>query len=135
MMRELMDRGEPGGDPYAVPQSRNRRPLRLPVSSEEVYMAARRHLPKLVLGIALALAIYLPAPCLAQANPNAQTSEPNADAPECSNLTIFPKLAASVVVSCQSGKSVGVNMPLKPDAQSFAREKSVRGAYEFREYR
>ena len=98
-------------------------------------MAARRHLTRLVLGIAFTLAIHLPAPCLAQTTPDAQTSEPNADAPECPNLTIFPKLAASVVVSCQSGKSVGVNMPLKPDAQGFAREKSVRGAYEYREYR
>ncbi|HEY2546801.1 MAG TPA: OmpA family protein [Candidatus Acidoferrum sp.] len=98
-------------------------------------MSVRRLLPGLISGIALTLAIYLPASCLAQSSSNAQTSEPNVDAPECSNLTVFPKLAASVVVSCQSGKSVSVNMPLKPDAQGFAREKSIRGVYEYREYR
>jgi len=98
-------------------------------------MAARRLLSVLVLGISLTVAIHLPTPCLAQDNSHAQTSDLNVDAPECPHLTVFPKLATSVVVSCQSGKSVGVTMPLKRDAQGFAREKSVRGAYEYREYR
>jgi outer membrane protein OmpA-like peptidoglycan-associated protein len=82
----------------------------------------------LALGIALTCFIHPWAPCLAQ------QSDPNADATGCPNLTIFPKLATSVVVSCQSGDSVEVKMPLKPDAQGFAREKAVRGTYEFREY-
>jgi len=37
-------------------------------------------------------------------------------------------------VSCQHADSVGVTLPLKPDAQGYAQEKRVRGAYEFREY-
>jgi outer membrane protein OmpA-like peptidoglycan-associated protein len=91
-------------------------------------MAAHRFSSALVLGIAMICSVHLPAPCLAQ------QSDPNADATGCQNLTIFPKLAASVVVSCRSGDSVEVTMPLKPDARGFAREKAVRGIYEFREY-
>jgi len=91
-------------------------------------MAAHRLLSALLLGIALACCIQLPPPCLAQ------LSDPNADASGCPNLTIFPKLAMSVAVSCRSGDSVEVTMPLKPDAHGFAREKAVRGIYEFREY-
>jgi outer membrane protein OmpA-like peptidoglycan-associated protein len=91
-------------------------------------MAADRHSYAFVLGIALSCSIHLPAPCLAQ------QSEPNGDAAGCPNLAIFPKLVTSVVVSCHKGDSVEVTMPLKPDAQGFAREKSVRGDYEFREY-
>jgi outer membrane protein OmpA-like peptidoglycan-associated protein len=90
-------------------------------------MAAHRLSFALVLGIALTCSIHRPAPCLAQ------ESEPNVDAAGCPDV-IFPKLAGSVVVSCRRGDSVEVTMPLKPDAQGFAREKSVRGIYEFREY-
>jgi len=91
-------------------------------------MAAQRLSSALVLGIVLTSLIHFPEPCLAQ------QSETNADLSGCSDLATFPKLAASVVVSCRSGDSVEVTMPLKPDAQGFAREKAVRGAYEFREY-
>lgn len=91
-------------------------------------MAAHRLSSALVLGIALTCSVHLPAPCLAQ------QGDPNADANGCADLTIFPKLAGSVVVSCQTRDSVEVTMPLKPDAQGFAREKMVRGIYEFREY-
>jgi outer membrane protein OmpA-like peptidoglycan-associated protein len=91
-------------------------------------MAAQRLSSTLVLGIALTCPIDFPAPCLAQ------QSEPNIDVTGCPNLTIFPKLAASVTVACRTGDSVEVTMPLKPDAQGFAREKAVRGPYEFREY-
>lgn len=91
-------------------------------------MAVHRILSALLLVIALTYSIHLPAQCLAQ------QSDPNADATGCPNLTVFPKLAASVVVSCRTGDSVEVTMPLKPDARGFARQKSVRGTYEFREY-
>jgi outer membrane protein OmpA-like peptidoglycan-associated protein len=91
-------------------------------------MDAHRLSFALVLGIALACSIYPSPSRLAQQN------DPNADATGCPNLTIFPKLAGSVVVSCRTGDSVEVTMPLKPDAHGLAREKSVRGIYEFREY-
>jgi outer membrane protein OmpA-like peptidoglycan-associated protein len=91
-------------------------------------MPAHRLSTALVLGIAITCSIHLPAPCLAQ------ESVPDVDAVGCPNLPIFPKLASSVVVSCHRENSVEVNMPLKPDARGFAREKSVRGIYEFREY-
>jgi hypothetical protein len=91
-------------------------------------MAVHHLSTALVLGIAITCFIHLPAPCLAQ------ESVPDVDAVGCPNLPIFPKLAASVVVSCHREDSVEVHMPLKPDAQGFAREKSVRGVYEFREY-
>ena len=91
-------------------------------------MAAHRLSSALILGAALTCSIHLPTTCLAQ------QSEPYADATGCPNLTIFPKLAASVVVSCRAGDSVEVTMPLKPDGHGFAREKRVRGVYQFREY-
>jgi outer membrane protein OmpA-like peptidoglycan-associated protein len=91
-------------------------------------MAAHRLSTALVLGIAITCSIHLPAPCLAQ------ESVPDVDAAGCPNLPIFPKLASSVAVSCHREDSVEVNLPLKPDAEGFAREKSVRGVYEFREY-
>lgn len=91
-------------------------------------MAPHRVSSALLLGIALTCSIHLSAPCLAQ------QSEPNVDEAGCPNLTIFPKLVTSVVVSCRKGDSVAVTMPLPPDAQGYAREKSVRGVYEFREY-
>jgi outer membrane protein OmpA-like peptidoglycan-associated protein len=52
----------------------------------------------------------------------------------CADLKVVPKLAGSVIVSCDKGDSMEVTLPLKPDAQGSAREKSVRGHYEFREY-
>lgn len=91
-------------------------------------MAAHRFSSVIVLGIAITGAIYFPGQCLAQEN------EPNVDAMGCPNLTIFPKLALSVVVSCQRADSVEVSIPLKPDDRGYGREKIVRGAYEFREY-
>jgi outer membrane protein OmpA-like peptidoglycan-associated protein len=91
-------------------------------------MAAYRFSSALILGIALTCLIQLPVVSLAQ------ESEPNVDASGCPNVMIFPKLVTSVVVSCHRGDSVEVTMPLAPDAQGFAREISVRGIYEFREY-
>ena len=91
-------------------------------------MALDRLLSALFLAMTLTCLLYLSAPCLAQ------QSEPNVDEAGCPNLTLFPKLVTSVVVSCRRGDSVAVTMPLPPDAQGYAREKSVRGIYEFREY-
>jgi len=91
-------------------------------------MALNRLLPALFLAMTLTCLLYLSAPCLAQ------QSEPNMDEAGCPNLTLFPKLVTSVVVSCRRGDSVAVTMPLPPDAQGYPREKSVRGIYEFREY-
>jgi outer membrane protein OmpA-like peptidoglycan-associated protein len=85
-----------------------------------------------ILHIALACAILLPTLCSAQENPETETTEPNAS--RCADLALFPKLATSIVVTCDGGDSIEVSMPLKPDAQGYAREKSVRGTYEFREY-
>jgi outer membrane protein OmpA-like peptidoglycan-associated protein len=41
----------------------------------------------------------------------------------------------AVVESCNRGDSVEVALPLTPDAKGFARERRIRGVYEFREYR
>ena len=75
-------------------------------------MAAHRLSSALVLGIALTCSIQLPAPCFAQDNLNADANVQPAD---CPTLTIFPQLAATVVLSCDKGDSVEVSMPLKPD--------------------
>jgi hypothetical protein len=75
---------------------------------------------------------YLVPSCFGQENLNEDATLQPAD---CPALGMFPQLAASVVVSCQKGDSIEVTMPLKPDSQGRAREKTVRGLYEFREYR
>jgi len=53
----------------------------------------------------------------------------------CPRLAVLPPLPSSTVVSCQKADSVEVSFPLKPDGNGYAREKKVRGAYDFREYR
>jgi outer membrane protein OmpA-like peptidoglycan-associated protein len=96
-------------------------------------MVAHRRLSlALISSIALVRFFHLVPPCFAQDNLN---GDPNVQPADCPTLTIFPQLVTTVVVSCDKGDSVEVTMPLKPDARGFAREKSVRGIYEFREYR
>jgi len=80
---------------------------------------------------ALACVLTRPAACVAQ---QADQTDGNQDASGCPPLTILWPLPGATVVSCQHGDSVGVTLPLKPDAQGYAQEKRVRGAYEFREY-
>jgi outer membrane protein OmpA-like peptidoglycan-associated protein len=84
----------------------------------------------------LALFLYQPAPCFAQqSSPNALPDVANQENAGCPRLQVFPALPMAVVASCQSGESVGITLPLKPDANGLAQEKRVRGQYEFREYR
>ena len=97
-------------------------------------MAEHRSPSRLVLLAVFASAILLPAVFPAQESPNFNPSEPKTDAAGCAELSVFPRLAGSIIVSCDHGDSNGVTMPLKPDAQGFAREKTVRGIYEYREY-
>jgi outer membrane protein OmpA-like peptidoglycan-associated protein len=77
----------------------------------------------------------LPALCLAQEIPNTLTNEPAIQAADCPPFTTFPQVPMTIVVSCERANSVDVTMPLKPDAQGRAQQKSVRGLYQFREYR
>jgi outer membrane protein OmpA-like peptidoglycan-associated protein len=85
-----------------------------------------------VSSIILACLILLTPLCFAQDN---LSTDANVQPADCPALAAFPQLAATVVVSCNRADSIELKMPMKPDAQGFAREKSVRGAYEFREYR
>jgi len=89
--------------------------------------------------------LLLPIHCKAQENPEtpenpeapaaaAENAEPKADAEGCEDLAAFARLPGSIIQSCQGGESVGVAMPLPPDARGYPREKQVRGGYEFREY-
>src|SRR5262245_56703808 len=70
--------------------------------------------------------------CFAQAPSDAERDLRPAD---CPLLPAFPQLVMTVVVSCQSGDSVDLTVPLPPDTQGRAKVKTVRGKYEFREYR
>jgi outer membrane protein OmpA-like peptidoglycan-associated protein len=74
--------------------------------------------------------------CLAQKNNNAlpQPPQPPMQPADCPKFTAFPQLAMSVVVGCQKNDSTEVTLPLKPGADGRAREKTIRGEYEFREY-
>ena len=95
-------------------------------------MHARGLLLALNLSISLACFMQVVPSCFAQ-DPAIATAE--VQPADCPPLSAFPQLAASVVVSCDRGDSVEITMPLKPDAQGRAREKKIRGMYEFREYR
>jgi outer membrane protein OmpA-like peptidoglycan-associated protein len=98
-------------------------------------MGARGSLTAIVAGILFARAALVPAKCLAQENSSPQLPPPSVDLAGCTDPKGVPRLAASVIESCDSGDSIEVTMPLKPDAQGVVEEKSVRGFYEFREYR
>jgi hypothetical protein len=52
----------------------------------------------------------------------------------CPPHAVLPPAASAKLISCQKADSVEVSLPLKPDANGNAKEKRVRGAYEFREY-
>jgi OOP family OmpA-OmpF porin len=90
-------------------------------------------IPIILLAAFTCPALY-PSLSSAQENPEADSSESKVDAPGCTDLTVLPKLAASIILSCHNWDSVTVSMPLTPDAAGYAREKTVRGSYEFREY-
>lgn len=94
----------------------------------------RSHL--LLLAHLLVAAVLLSGPpVLAQDSAPPAGGESNVEAADCPPLRSFPQLAGSVVVSCQRGDATAVTMPLAPDARGSARERSVRGFYEYREYR
>ncbi|MGO9446136.1 MAG: OmpA family protein [Thiobacillaceae bacterium] len=70
---------------------------------------------------------------LAQEN-SISIPDPPMQPADCPKFTAFPQLPMSVVIGCQKNDSTAVTLPLKPDAEGHAREKTVRGAYDFREY-
>ena len=81
--------------------------------------------------------LFLPALCAAQEepeNPTPETNEVKVDAEGCEDLTAISKLPGSVIESCQGGDSYEISVPLPPDAQGYAREKTISGSYEFRSY-
>jgi outer membrane protein OmpA-like peptidoglycan-associated protein len=98
-------------------------------------MRATRCTPALIVGIIFLSSTLIPALCSAQDNMNMQMPQPTMDIEGCADLRVLPKLAGTHIVSCDKADSIEVIMPLKPDAQGNSREKSARGAYEFREYR
>lgn len=100
-------------------------------------MKKRRIQRSLSFAVALACVCLLtgPAVCLAQqTDSNGYPTDDSRDASGCPPLTILWPLPGATAATCQRGDSVEVTLPLKPDAQGSAREKRVRGAYEFREY-
>jgi len=97
-------------------------------------VAPQRLQPCFVLGFAFCCITQLSATCHAQQNPSDPSNQSPQNASGCAPLSAFPPLPLSVVESCQRGDSVEVTLPLKPDANGRAREKRVRGTYEFREY-
>jgi outer membrane protein OmpA-like peptidoglycan-associated protein len=97
----------------------------------------------LLLPLSIAFAILHPALCSAQENsaePEMPLAEPKADAElkadaeGCSDLSAFPRLTASVILECSGGESYELNVPLKPGPSGYARQKNVRGSYEYRGY-
>ena len=80
-----------------------------------------------------ASATAFPSVCMGQ-----ETSDPpvenRTDAEGCTDLAAFPKLPTSTILSCRSSESAEMTFPLKPDDQGRARDKVVRGAFEYRDY-
>lgn len=98
-------------------------------------MSKNRFSINLIAGIAFSIVILLPSKCWAQEDTDPQTGLPRQIAPgECLDIPVPRKLVSAVIVSCDKQDSAEVTMPLNPDAQGNAREKTVRGAYESREY-
>jgi outer membrane protein OmpA-like peptidoglycan-associated protein len=87
-----------------------------------------------ILVVAAIAAMLLPTRCLAQQTSNPDSPEVSADTAACADLKEFPRLPSSKIVGCDKGNSIEVTMPLKADDRGYAREKLVRGVYEFREY-
>jgi|SRR5215469_4285361 len=99
-------------------------------------MAAFRSRLRLALPTAFLSILQVPAIGSAQqVDPNGQPYETEEQASGCPRLAALPPLPSAKVVSCQNANSVEISMPLKSDANGYAQEKRVRGAYEFREYR
>lgn len=96
---------------------------------------AHIHLWAFAAAVLIASAASMPTACFAQESASPQLPQPAVDLEGCTDIRGLPRLAASVIVSCDSADSAEVIMPLKPDAQGVGQEKSVRGRYEFREYR
>jgi outer membrane protein OmpA-like peptidoglycan-associated protein len=86
-----------------------------------------------ILVVAAIAAMHSPNRCLAQVGSNPDSPEVSGDAPPCADLKEFPTLPSSKIVGCDRGDSIEVTMPLKPDDRGYARERTIRGAYEFRE--
>lgn len=97
-------------------------------------MAAHCFPKTFIVGLAFTTALLLPTLCMAQDSLDSEAAGRKLDNPGCTDLTVLSKLPESAIVSCDKGDSMEVTMPLKPDAQGYAREKSVRGVYEFREF-
>ena len=84
--------------------------------------------------LSFACALLFPASSLAQENSEIDKTQSDRNDSGCPDLGILRRLPLSTIISCHSEQSVEVTMPLNPDAQGYSRSKSVRGAYEFREY-
>src|SRR5262245_5410683 len=103
------------------------------MTNKEVSVAELR-LWRLILPGAFVGAFSLPFLCFAQDSPNINVAEQRGDAPGCADVAGFPRVAASIITSCQHANSMEVTMPLQPDSHGLAREKKLRGIYEYREY-
>jgi outer membrane protein OmpA-like peptidoglycan-associated protein len=86
-------------------------------------MRALRVQTAFMASIVFAGVILVPVVCSAQGNE------------ECADLKVVPKIPGSSIVSCDKGDSIELVVPLAPDDQGVIREKTVRGHYEFREYK
>jgi outer membrane protein OmpA-like peptidoglycan-associated protein len=95
-------------------------------------MDTRRFETAVLTGVTIAGLSLWPALCRAQDNPG--IDEAKVDAAGCTDLHELSRLPVTIITSCDKGDSIEVRVPLKPDAQGNAREKALRGAYEFREY-
>lgn len=103
------------------------------IEGREKTLAARLALHGFILSVLLAAFHLITPQCRAQENPP-PLPEPPMQPADCPKFTVFPQLPMSVVVACQKNDSTEVTLPLKPDADGRAREKTIRGDYEFREY-
>jgi outer membrane protein OmpA-like peptidoglycan-associated protein len=98
-------------------------------------MGANRFSISFVIGIAFSIALLIPYLCRAQEAMDPQTGLPRQAVPgECADLPVPRRVVSAVIVSCDKQDSAEVTMLVNSGDQGDSREKTVRGAYEFRQY-
>jgi outer membrane protein OmpA-like peptidoglycan-associated protein len=78
--------------------------------------------------------VILPSVAFCQEDADVAKTDQGAHESGCIELSMLRRIGTSSILSCDSQSSAEVTIPLQPNADGYARQKVVRGPYEFREY-
>ena len=105
------------------------------LTASKVNLATFRSPFRAAIAVVVLCILELPALSLAQQiDVNGMPYDTEEHLMGCPPRAVLPPAASAKLISCQKADSVEVSLPLKPDANGNAKEKRVRGPYEFREY-